>query len=246
MLNDFNIWTWFLTILCALLIGMGKTGLSGTGMIIVPVMAAVFGGKASTGIVLPMLCVADLFAVLYYHRHADWKHIFKLLPWTLLGLGAALFMGSNISDYQFKMLIATMVLISLGIMVWQDYIRKSDEIPSGTWFSVLFGFGAGFSTMIGNAAGPLMAIYLLSARLPKNMYIGTGAWFFLIVNYLKVPLQVIFWKNISFHTLTLNLFMVPAIAIGAYVGFKLVKVIPDKAYRIFILVSTSLSAFMMF
>jgi hypothetical protein len=193
-----------------------------------------------------MLCVADLFAVLYYHRHADWKHILKLLPWTLIGLVAALFLGSNISDKQFKMLIAVTVFASLGVMVWQDYIRKSDEVPSGIWFSVLFGFGAGFSTMIGNAAGPIMAIYLLSARLPKNMYIGTGAWFFLIINYLKVPLQVIFWKNISFPTLSLNLIMVPAIAIGAFLGYKLVKIIPDKAYRIFILVSTALSAFMMF
>lgn len=246
MLNDFGFWTWFLTILCALLIGMGKTGLSGTGMIIVPIMAAVFGGKTSTGIVLPMLCVADLLAVLYYHRDADWKHILKLLPWTLVGLVAALFMGSNISDKQFKMLIALTVIISLGIMVWQDYIRKSNEVPSGIWFSALFGLGAGFSTMIGNAAGPLMAIYLLSARLPKNKYIGTGAWFFLIINYLKVPLQVIFWKNINLQTLTLNLYMIPPIAIGAYVGFKLVKIIPEKVYRIFILVSTTLSAFLMF
>lgn len=246
MLNELSLWTWGLTILCALLIGMGKTGLSGTGMIIVPIMAAVFGGKPSTGIVLPMLCVADLFAVLYYHRHADWKHIFKLLPWTLVGLVAALFMGTNISDKQFKMLIAITVMISLGIMIWQDYIRKTDEVPSGLWFSALFGFGAGFSTMIGNAAGPLMAIYLLSSRLPKNIYIGTGAWFFLIINYLKVPLQIIFWKNISFPTLTLNLVMVPFIAVGAFLGFRLIKVIPDKAYRVFILVSTTLSAFMMF
>lgn len=209
-------------------------------------MAAVFGGKASTGIVLPMLCIADLFAVFYYHRHADWKHIGKLLPWTAVGLLAALLLGTSISDHQFKMLIGYTVLISLAVMVWQDFFRKSDEMPTATWFSAIFGFGAGFSTMIGNAAGPLMAIYLLSARLPKNIFIGTGAWFFLIVNYMKVPLQVVFWKNITFHSLTLNLVMIPSIAAGAFLGFKLVKIIPEKAYRIFILVSTALSALFLF
>lgn len=244
--SDFNLWAWVVIIICAVLIGMGKTGLSGTGMIIVPVMAAVFGGKPSTGLVLPMLCIADLFAVLYYHRHANWKHILKLLPWTIVGLVAALFLGSNISDNTFKLLIGVTILISLAVMIWQDYFRKSNEVPSSTWFSALFGFGAGFSTMIGNAAGPLMAVYLLSARLPKNVYIGTGAWFFLIINYTKVPLQIIFWKNITLHTLTLNLIMVPAIAAGAFLGFKLVRIIPEKAYRIFILVSTAISALLMF
>ncbi len=244
--SELSFWSWIILSICAVLIGMGKTGLSGTGMLVVPIMAAVFGGKPSAGLVLPMLCIADLFAVVYYHRHADWKHILKLLPWTIVGLIAALLMGSGISDHTFKVMIGIMILLSLAVMIWQDYFKKSNEIPTSTWFSGLFGFGAGFSTMIGNAAGPLMAIYLLSARLPKNAYIGTGAWFFLIVNYTKVPLQIVFWKNITFHTLTLNFLMIPAIAVGAFLGFKLVKIIPEKAYRIFILVSTAVSAVFMF
>lgn len=246
MWSDFDFWSWTILTISAVLIGMGKTGLAGTGMIVVPVMAIVFGGKPSTGLVLPMLCIADLFAVLYYHRHADWEHILKLLPWTVAGLIAALFMGSNIPDDTFKMLIGITILLSLGVMIWQEYFRNPDQIPSSYWFSALFGFGAGFSTMIGNAAGPLMAIYLLTARLPKNVYIGTGAWFFLIVNYTKIPLQIIFWKNITLHTLTLNLIMIPAIAAGAYLGYRLVRTIPEKAYRIFILVSTAVSALFMF
>lgn len=246
MWSDFDFWSWTILTISAILIGMGKTGLSGTGMMVVPIMAIAFGGKPSTGLILPMLCIADLFAVLYYHRHADWKHIFRLLPWTVAGLITALFMGSNISDDTFKMLIGITILVSLAVMVWQEYFRHPDEVPSSRWFSALFGFGAGFSTMIGNAAGPLMAIYLLTARLPKNVYIGTGAWFFLIVNYSKVPLQILFWKNITLHSFTLNLVMIPVIAAGAYLGFRLVRIIPEKAYRIFILVSTAVSAVFMF
>jgi uncharacterized protein len=245
-LQDISVWTWIITCLCAILIGIGKTGLSGAGLIVVPLMASAFGGKPSTGIVLPMLCLADLFAVFYYHRHADWKHIYKLLPWTLAGLVSAVFMGSHISDHQFKMLIGVMVLISLAMMIWQDYFKKSTDIPSSWWFSAIFGFAAGFSTMIGNAAGPLMAIYLLSSRLEKNNYIGTGAWFFLIINFTKIPLQIFFWNNITFTTLSFDLLMLPAIALGAFLGFRLVKIIPDKAYRWFILISTAISAIFLF
>jgi hypothetical protein len=115
-------------------------------------------------------------------------------------------------------------------------------MPEKRWFSPVFGVTGGFATMIGNAAGPIMAIYLQSMRLPKNSYIGTGAWFFLIINYTKVPLQVIFWKNITWNSFSFNLMLLPAIALGAFLGVKLVNMLPEKAYRIFILASTGISA----
>jgi uncharacterized protein len=102
------------------------------------------------------------------------------------------------------------------------------------------------TTMIGNAAGTVMSIYLLSMRLPKNTFIGTAAWFFMIINLLKIPLQVFFWKNISSATLVFDAFMLPAIAIGAFTGFRVAGRIPEKAYRIFVIVMTGLSSLMLF
>ena len=167
------------------------------GLFVVPVFANIFGGKPSTGLVLPMLIVADIFAVLYYNRHANWKYVLKLLPWAFGGILLAMFVGKAINDQQFRHLIAFIVIIGILWMVYQDISSKHSHVPDYPWFAALLGTSGGFSTMIGNAAGPIMSLYLLSMRLPKNIYIGTGAWFFFIINLSKVPLHIFVWKTIT-------------------------------------------------
>lgn len=222
-----------------MLIGMSKTGISGAGLFVVPVFARIFGGKPSAGLVLPMLILADTFAVSYYNRHANWKYVLKLLPWAMVGIAIALLVGQMIDDDQFRKLIAAVVLLGIGLMIFQDFRKKKNLIiPDYTWFAALLGLGGGFATMIGNAAGPIMSLYLLSMRLPKNIYIGTGAWFFFIVNLSKVPLHILVWKTIHWNSLGFNLLMIIPIILGATGGFYLVKIIPEKAYRWIIIIST--------
>ncbi len=243
---DLSTFQWFLATLCGMIIGMSKTGISGAGLIAVPVLAAIFGGRPSVGLLLPMLIIADLFAVKFYNRHADWNYVVKLLPWTIVGILIALFVGKSVNDQQFRGMIALVVIVGIALMIYQDLRRKNLEVPSSWWFSAILGLGSGFATMIGNAAGPLMAFYLLSMRLPKNIYIGTGAWFFLIVNLFKVPLHVFVWKTISPESLTFDLIMTLPIIAGAIMGYYLIKLIPEKAYRIFIIATTLASAFALF
>jgi uncharacterized membrane protein YfcA len=237
---------WFWVIMCALFVGMAKTGIVGVGMLIVPILAAVFGGKTSTGILLPMLSMADIFAVSYYHRHAEWKYIIKLMPATVVGVLIGLVVGNSVNDQQFKNIMAMVILLGLAIMMWREWKKNPQAIPNNWVFSSLAGLLGGFSTMIGNAAGPVMSIYFLSMMLPKNSFIGTGAWFFLIINLFKIPFHITIWETIDLSTFTLNLAMLPIIAVGAYVGVRLVKVIPEKPYRVFIVVTTALAALRLF
>jgi uncharacterized membrane protein YfcA len=237
---------WMLMILCGMIIGMSKTGISGAGLIAVPVLASIFGGRTSVGIVLPMLVIADIFAVKFYNRHAEWKYILKLLPWTIAGIIIALFVGKSIDDKQFRQLIAIVVIMAVGLLMFKEFRQKSIEVPSSLWFSAILGLGGGFATMIGNASGPIMAYFLLSMRLPKNIYIGTGAWFFLLVNLFKIPLHIFVWKTISPQSLSLDLLMLIPIIAGAFLGYYLVKLIPEKAYRIFIICATLASAVALF
>ncbi len=233
-------WIWIIA--CALLVGMAKSGIPGLGIFIIPILAMLFGGKSSTGILLPMLCIADVFAVTYYNRHAQWSFLVKLLPWTLPGIGIGVLVGDLISDEVFKEIMAIIIFICLGLMIWQD-ARKGLKVPDAWWFSAIVGLAGGFATMIGNAAGPIMAVYLLSMHLPKNSYIGTAAWFFLIINFLKLPLHAFIWGTITWPSLMLDLSLTPAIALGALTGIYLVKKIPEKPYRIFIIATTAISAF---
>ena len=237
---------WGMIALCAILVGMSKTGIPGVSMIVVPSMAMIFGGKASTGVLLPILITADIFAVFYYHRHAEWKPLLRALPWALLGLILALWIGAGVNDQQFKHLIAISVILSLGLMIWNDRKNKKNELPDYPWFAALFGILGGFATMIGNVAGPVFAIYLLALHLPKKNYIGTTAWFFAIINLSKLPLQYFVWDNIHKETVIIDLLVIPFVMIGAYIGIKLVHAIKDQAYRWFVVVITFISAILIF
>jgi uncharacterized membrane protein YfcA len=242
---DFSIIQWILLAVSAMFIGMSKVGVPGISMIVVPTLAIIFGGKASTGILLPILMMADLFGVAFYHRHAQWRYFWKLLPWALIGIGIALWVGKVVNDELFKNLIAILVFGSIGLMLWKDRRKGTDFFPDSWWFAASMGILGGFATMIGNVAGPIFAIYLLAMHLPKNSFIGTGAWFFLVVNFLKFPLHIFVWETINWSTLTLDLMLLPAIAVGAFIGIVLVKKISDKTYRTAVIVVTALSAFLL-
>ena len=237
---------WILIVVCAMLIGMSKTGVPGVSMIVVPTLALIFGGKQSTGILLPILIIADVFAVVYYHRDAKWKHLLRALPWAFAGLFLALWIGNLVNDDQFKRIIAITVFLSIALMIWKDYYSKREFTPDKWWFAALMGIVGGFATMIGNVAGPIFAIYLLAMHLNKKSFIGTTAWFFFIINLSKFPLQVLVWKNINLNTITISMIVLPAIALGAWLGISLVKRIPEKAYKWVVIVITVVSAFLIF
>jgi uncharacterized membrane protein YfcA len=242
---NLNALEWGVIMFCGMLIGMSKVGVPGVSMIVVPALAFIFGAKQSTGVLLPILMMADIFGVAYYRRHANWAHLIKVLPWAVVGLFIALWVGELVNDVQFKNLIAILVFLSIGLMVWQDKRKGKNLFPDKWWFAASLGILGGFATMIGNVAGPVFAIYLLAMHFSKNSFIGTGAWFFMIINFSKFPLQLFVWDNINLSTLAIDLVTLPAIVLGAILGFKMVKIIPERTYRGFVIVITIISAFLL-
>ena len=237
---------WIAIFFSALLIGVAKTGMQGLGTMVVPVLALVAGAKPSTGLILPMLCAADLMAVVYYRRMAEWRYILKLLPYALVGFGIALFVDSFIPPQLFRHLLAFCILIGLIILFYFERKKENPASFSAWWIAPLFGLLGGFTTMTGNAAGPVMSVYLLAMRLPKYAFVGTGAWFFLIINFLKLPLQTWVWHNITAETLLINLYSLPFIVVGAFLGILLTKRLPEKSYRSVIVGLTVVSTLLLF
>lgn len=230
--------------LVGMLIGMAKVGVNNAGMIAVPILAILFGGKNSSGIMLPILIMADLFGVSYYHRHADWSHLKKLLPFAVVGVVIGTLVGENINDQLFRLIMGIIVFLSLGIMIWQEK-KGSEDVPQNQWFAGSIGVLGGITTMIGNLAGSVMSLYLLAMRMPKNQFIGTAAWFFLVINLIKVPFHVFVWDTISVDTFLLDLTLLPVIGLGAFLGLQIVKRIREKAYRYFIIIMTGVAAIAM-
>jgi len=239
---DLSTWQWVWVIISAFLVGFSKTGISGFMMPVIPIIASVFGGKESTGVILPLLLIGDVFALYYYNRHAKWKDIKKLLPWTFIGLIFGVIVGNYINDKQFKMIISISVLVCLFTLIYTERKGKSLNVPKSRWFYVLAGIATGFASMIGNAAGPIFSVYLLTMNFKKNDFMGTTAWFFFLINLTKVPLQIFFWHNISLKMVVLSIGTLPVIAIGALLGMMVIKKINEKYFRYIIIGMTAIAA----
>ncbi|NLM19426.1 MAG: sulfite exporter TauE/SafE family protein [Clostridiaceae bacterium] len=246
MLNQLEISQWIALMVVAFVIGISKTGLTGIITLVIPILAEIFGGMASTGILLPMLIVGDILGLFYYRQSAEKKDILNLLPWAYMGVGLGLVLGNQINDYEFKILIAISVLIGLAILVYFEVKKGKVHLPSGWWFYALTGILCGFTSMIGNAAGPIFSVYLLAKGVDKAKYLGITAWFFFIVNVSKVPLQIFFWKNITNETLLIALYMTPLIIIGGILGAIIVKKMNENLFRKLMIALTFVASLKLF
>jgi len=225
----------------AMLTGFSKTGLPAAGILGVTIMASSFAAKQSVGLILPMLIIADIVAVIYYRRQVVWKHLISLIPWVLVGIISGYFLMKVIADNQLKLMIGIIVLVLVIVHVFREYRGKLEQQSSSIWFSAILGILAGFTTMVGNAAGGVMAIYLLSRKLPKEQFIGTGAWFYLFVNVFKIPFNIDL-GIISWNTLLINSMTIPVILIGTWIGIKLVPKLSQKHFQMIILALSAIGA----
>jgi len=228
--------------------GLSKTGIQNIGSLAIPVFAFLFGARESTGIVLILLAMSDLMSVIYYRKKLIWSEVLKLLPMALTGLVFALILGKYIDNKTFKIIMASCILLGIGIMFWMERIHdnRKETLSNAKWYSPIFGFIMGFSTMIGNAAGPALSVYLLSRKMDKYTFVATGAWFIMILNYVKIPLQIFVWNNVSWAGFMLNLMAIPFIILGGITGIKLLKKLPEQLFKRIIQILIIISSILMF
>jgi uncharacterized membrane protein YfcA len=231
-----------LAVLGALGIGVAKSGFAGVSMLHVLIFAFLFGARASTGVVLPMLIVGDVLAVIAFRQHARWDHIGRLLPPAITGIVLGALLIQRLPEAAFKPLVGGIILTLSALQLsrlWRPQLYE--HIPHRLWFAWLMGLLAGTTTMLANGAGPIMALFLLAVALPKLELVGTSAWFFLIINCLKVPFSVGLGL-IHWNSLLLNASLVPAIAVGLFAGRWCVTRIPQRFFDGLLLAFAALAA----
>ncbi|MEI6084339.1 MAG: sulfite exporter TauE/SafE family protein [Verrucomicrobiota bacterium] len=236
---DLQPWQWALVILGAFLAGVAKTGIAGLGILTVAIYANILPAKESTGIILPMLICADVVAVVAYRRHAVWSHMGRLFPWVAVGIGAGYWAMGRIDGAQVRHVIGVILLGMTGLHCWRKW-RKT-PVPHAWWVAAATGVLAGFTTMMANAAGPIMVLYWLALGLPKMEFLGTGAWYFLIINLFKVPFSY-HLGLITPASLQFNLWMAPAVVAGALLGRVFVQRINQTWFEILALGLTLVAA----
>jgi uncharacterized protein len=218
----------------------------------VPIMAYVFGSRLSVGATLPMLIVADIVAVILYHEHTAWDHLRKLAPWVVGGLIAGTATLSWIGQHaQQKDLMSIVIgVIVLAMLILSLLRGKLGDrlVPTSREGVAATGVLAGFTTMVSNAAGPIMQIYLVATGMPKNRLMHTTAWYFFIFNLLKVPLLLgVTMQNpgaplLNQQTLLFDLQTVPVILIGAGIGKFALPIIPQRAFTNVVLTLSAVGA----
>ncbi len=208
-------------------------------------LALVYGARESTGILMPLLVFGDIFAIIYYNRFTRWTHIIEMIPWTIAGVLIGVFYGYIIDENSFRIGMAIIILLSVSIMYYWDR-RKNKRVPTHWSFAGLIGITAGFTTMIGNLAGAFTNIYFLAQKLPKNEFIGTAAWLFFLINIFKLPFHIFIWETINLKSFNISLMLIPSVALGLFIGIKIVKNIDENSYRKLILLFTALGALLIF
>ena len=239
---DFNTFSWFVVSFCAVMIGFSKTGIPGAAILVIPLLAGIMPARDSTGFLLPILALADIMAIIYWRRHVDWPRLLRLLPWTMLGVGIGYIVLKYITNKQLMPVIGIVVLILIAVTWWTNSRGGAKKkIPTYWWFAAIMGILAGSTSMMANAAGPIMTIYLLAMRLEKNEFIGTTAWFFWMLNLSKIP----FSTNLGLineASLLTDLALLPCIILGGIGGIMLVHRIPQRAFNITVEALAAISA----
>lgn len=236
-----SVGAWLLLALAAFGIGITKSGFSGVSLVHVLIFAYVFGAKASTGIVLPMLIAGDTIAMLMFGQHADWSYVRRMLPPAIVGVLGAWLLMDVMSEVYYR---PTIGCIILGLAVLQILRMFREQwfihVPHSRWFAWTMGILVGVTTMLANAAGPVFGLFLLAIGLPKKEFVGTAAWFFLLLNVIKIPFS---WNLglIRSETLALNLLLLPGIYLGLVAGTAVAKRIRQRDFEAAIIVLAALA-----
>lgn len=226
-----------LCLIAAVCVGLSKSGFPGVSLITVALMAQAFPARESTGILLPLLIFGDLCAVRSFRQHTLWNQVLKMLPPTILGILVGFYLMRILPDASFRPVLGAMLLATTLVQVIRTVRPQLGKaIPHTHLFAWAMGFWAGVATMVANAAGPIMAIYFMAVALPKENLVGTSAWFFLIVNVLKLPFSGALGL-LHAPSLLLDLVLCPLVLLGNWAGRRVLRRIPQRTFEILLLVS---------
>jgi hypothetical protein len=238
---DLPAWRWALGAFCAFMIGVAKTGAPGIGTMIAPLIVMTVGdARHAAAWAVPILSTADVFAVTYWRRHTAALKLFSLVPWVVVGMAG----GAVALTWSEPVVRRTIGVIVVAMVVIYLVRRRFPSAGVGRG-SAFFGVATGFSSTVANAAGPVMNLYLLSQKLPKEKFVATGAWFFLVVNLAKMPIYA-YHGLFSRQSLLFDLFMVPAVLAGALAGLWIIHRIPQALFEVLVIVLTGLSSLVLF
>lgn len=235
---DLAWFAWPLLVLAAFTVGISKTALPGSNTLAVAIFAAVLPARQSTGTLLVLLIVADAFAVWTYRRNANWRALGRLAPAVLVGLALGVVFLLVADDDWVRRVIGVLLLAVVAVTLFRRRMTGvvADAGPHRV-AAATYGTLGGFTTMVANAAGPVMSMYFLASRFSVREFLGTAAWFFALVNLGKLPFSIGLGL-ITVPGLLLDLVLVPLVIGGAFLGRWLAGRLDQKLFERLVIVFT--------
>jgi uncharacterized protein len=227
-----------------LLYGFSKTAMPVAGVLAGPLMAAALGATEAAGLMVPLLLLGDLFALAYYRQHADWSLIRRLVPGVLIGFAVTAVLFALLSTQALGRIIGVLILGSVLLELWRRWQERhgGQLAPLRSWAGIaFFGTLAGMTTMAANAGGAAMTLYLVKMRVSMLAFMGTSAWFFFILNLVKVPI-IGGLGFITAESLVLDLWLSPLIVLGALIGVFVFRRMDERVFTYIALALSGLVA----
>lgn len=213
-----------------LFVGIAKGGFAGTlGTITVPLMSFAVDPVTAAAILLPILCVMDIFAAWNFRHSFDVTHLKILLPGSVIGIAlAALLMGKLTEDHLRIMVGIIAISFSLNHWLRRSVCRSRPGKASGYFWGGI----AGFTSTQVHAGGPPLSVYMLPQRLEKKTMIGTMVMFFFFINYVKL-IPYSYLDLLTTRNLMTSLILMPVAPLGIWLGYWLLHRLSEKlVYRI--------------
>ncbi len=222
-----------IVITAVFLYGFSKTAMPVAGVLAGPLLAATLGATAASGLMVPLLVLGDLFALARYRQHADWGLIRRLVPGVLLGFAITAVLFRVLPVAVLGRIIGVLILASLALEMWRrrtegESHRELAPMTSRTGIA-FFGTLAGMTTMAANAGGTAMTLYLVKMRVSMLAFMGTSAWFFFVLNLIKIPI-IGGLGFITRDTLVADLWLAPVLVMGVFVGIAVFKRMNERVF----------------
>ena len=238
-------WAWAALAVAAVTIGISKTALPGGSILAIALFAAVLPARTSTAATLLLLMVGDLFALTAYRRHAHWPTLLRLAPAVIAGLLVGFAFLALAGDGVVRRAIGVILLLMIAVTLWRRWRQSRTDAVAPTSGGILlagaYGTLGGFTTMVANAGGPVMSMYFLATRTPVQVFLGTSAWFFAIINVVKVP----FLAGLGLFqppVLLMDAVLAPLVVVGALLGLRVARRMNQRVFDRIVIALTILGA----
>lgn len=231
-MNEHDIGGMLVAGLAALLVGLSKGGLSMAGALGTPVLATVMSPVKAAALLLPIFVVSDWFGLYAYRREFDRRNLKILIPAGIAGVGIGWLSASAVSERGVGLLIGV-IGIAFCLNAWRLRHRPPPPRPADLPRGLLWGAVAGFTSFVSHSGGPPYQVYVLPQKLPKMVFAGTTTITFAAINFVKL---LPYWQlgQLDAANLRTSLLLMPVAVAGTFAGVRLVRIIPERAYFVFI------------